>query len=115
MTSNQDKVIILEKVGSQKNLIKIRFLQDMPANQSITYLVAALGKCFKHCYYKIIIDLQQLTHINDNFIATIVEATAKVRREKGDIKIINLPETAKRAISDFNAYMFLSVTTEEQA
>jgi hypothetical protein len=111
---SDDKVIRLEKVGSQKNLIKIVFTQDMAPHQSIQYLIAAFGKCFKHCYYKIILDLQHLSQINNDFIATIVEATAKVRREKGDIKIIHLSEPVEQAISEFNAYMFLSVKSEEE-
>ena len=53
-----------------------------------------------------------MTNIDDldsDFIATIIEATAKVRTKDGDIKIINISEQAEHLLSDFNAYAYLSV------
>ncbi len=112
--ASQEKIVLLEKVGENKDIIKIRFVKDIPPSRSVPYLTAALGKCFQNCFYKIILDLQQLTHVNDRFVATLLEATAKVRRENGDIKLINMTTPVLQAISDFNAYMYFSITSEEE-
>ena len=47
-----------------------------------------------------------------DFVATLIEATAKVRTKDGDVKIINASEQAEQALSAFNAYAYLSVPKE---
>ena len=105
------KVMSLERVGSKSKIVKIKFIKEVPATRSAAYIAAAFNKCFKHSIYKIIIDMENInSSLHNNFIATIIEATTKVRRQKGDIKIINLSELAEQAFTGFNAFSYLTIT-----
>lgn len=106
----EDKKVVLEKVGQNQTIIKIRFTGPMSQKLSTLYLTAALTKCFKNKFYKIILDLAHIDNPSPDFIATLIEATAKVRIKDGDIKIINMSEASKQGLAAFNAYAYLSVT-----
>jgi len=106
---SENKKIILEKLGKNRDVIKIKFLEPLSSKLSTTYLTAAFNKCFKNCYYKIILDMTNIDNPEPDFVATLIEATAKVRTKDGDIKIINISEQAEYLLSDFNAYAYLSV------
>ena len=110
--SVKNRVILLEKVGTNGNIIKIRFNQEISPRRSVAYIAAAFDKCFKNNYFNIILDLGNVPEVSNKFIATIIEATVKVRRKAGDIKIINIPENVKNIVAGFNAYLYLSVESE---
>lgn len=109
--SNDKKIIILERIGQQKDIVKIRFTEEVKSQTSIVYIVAAINKCFQSGYSRLIIDMGQIDLPHNTFIATLIEATSKVRRKAGDIKIINMSEEARNIISGFNALSYLTVET----
>jgi len=104
--------VILEKIGKNRDIVKIKFTKYVIPKLAATYLTAAFNKCFKNNYYKIILDMTHIDIPSHNFIATLIEATAKVRTKDGDVKIINMSEQAERALAVFNAYAYLSVPKE---
>ncbi len=107
------KKIILEKMGRNRDIIKIRFTEHLSPKLATIYLTAAFNKCFKNCYYKVILDMTNVDDPCPNFIATLIEATAKVRSKDGDVKVINITELANQALATFNAYAYLSVPKEQ--
>ncbi|HEX9974242.1 MAG TPA: hypothetical protein VGD14_19390, partial [bacterium] len=90
----ENKKILLEKSGKNRDVIKIKFLEPLSSKLLTTYLTAAFNKCFNNCYYKIILDLTNIDNLEPDFVATLIEATAKVRTKDGDVKIINASEQA---------------------
>jgi len=106
--------IILCKVGKNKDIIKIQFLESLNKRIQHNYLAAAFSKCFKNHFYKIILDMTNLEDISYPFIATLIEATSKVRSKDGDVKIINLSDMAKQSISTFNSYTYLSIAEKKE-
>lgn len=109
----ENKKIVLEKLGKNRDIIKIKFMEPLSGKLLTTYLTAAFNKCFKNCYYKIILDMTNVDNLTPDFVATLVEATAKVRTKDGDVKIINASESAEQAMAAFNAYAYLSVPKED--
>jgi hypothetical protein len=109
---SQNKKIILEKLGKNRDIIKIKFMEPLSSKLLTTYLTAAFNRCFKNCYYKIILDMTNIDDPTPDFVATLIEATAKVRTKDGDVKIINASEQAEQALAAFNAYAYLSVPKE---
>jgi hypothetical protein len=109
---SENKKIILEKLGKNRDIIKIKFLEPLSSKLLTTYLTAAFNKCFNNCYYKIILDLTNIDNLEPDFVATLIEATAKVRTKDGDVKIINASEQAEHALAAFNAYAYLTVPKE---
>lgn len=107
--SNDKKIIVMERVGNQKDIIKIRFTGEKQVQNNVAYIVTAINKCFQGGYSRLIIDMKHIDEQNNNFIATLIEATSKVRRKSGDIKIINLSEHAKQIMAGFNAFGYLTV------
>ena len=107
MTEN--KKIMLKKIGKNKDIIKIQFDHSLPSQELPTYFTAAISKCLNTGFFKIILDMTQVDEPTTKFIATLIEATAKVRTKKGDIKIINLSHQAKQILLSFNAYSYLSI------
>lgn len=112
MNGKQQKVII-DKVGSDGNIVRIKLSEDISQSGEVAYLSAALDKCIKHGFDRIILDLQNIKSACNDFVAQVIEATAKVRRHKGDIKIINLSEETRENMAAFNAYVYLSIESEE--
>ncbi len=112
MTENQK--IILQKIGERKNIVKIRFLEVLNNRVLHLYLAAALNKCFKNKYYKIILDMTNIDEPSHQFIGTLIEATAKVRTKNGDVKIINASDQAKQILSSFNSYSYLNIADKNQ-
>ncbi len=106
------KKIILEKLGKNRDIIKIKFLEPLTSKLLTNYLTAALNKCFRNNFYKIILDMTHIDNPSPDFVATLIEATAKVRTKDGDVKIINISEQAEQLLAAFNAYAYLSVTKE---
>lgn len=106
------KKIILEKSGKNRDIIKIKFLEPLSSKLLTAYLIAAFNKCFKNNFYKIILDMTNINNPAPDFVATLIEATAKVRSKDGDVKIINMSEQAEQALATFNAYAYLSVPKE---
>ena len=111
--SDSKKVVSLERLGNNGKIVKIKFVRDVPPARSATYMAAAFNKCFKHGIYQIIVDMENIKTLKNDFIVTVIEATTKVRRKKGDIKIYNLTESAKQAFAGFNAYSFLTFGSKE--
>ena len=105
----ESKKIILEKLGKDRDIVKIRFLKPVSHKVSTTYLTAAFNKCFRNNFYRIILDMTHIDNPSPDFVATLIEATAKVRTKDGDVKIINISEQAEQALAAFNAYAYLSV------
>lgn len=103
------KAVSLECLSNDEKIIKIVFNKTLAPKKSAAYLIAAIGKCFKHGYYKIIVDMQKIEEPSNYFIAALIESTSKVRRKSGDIKVINLNEGAKQVMAAFNAYYYLSI------
>lgn len=103
------KTVSLECLSNDEKIIKIVFNKTITPTKSTAYLIAAIRKCFKHGYYKIIVDMQKIDAPSNHFIAALVESTSKVRRKNGDIKVINLNEEAKQVMAAFNAYYYLSI------
>ncbi|MFZ5517246.1 MAG: hypothetical protein ACOY90_11445 [Candidatus Zhuqueibacterota bacterium] len=107
--------IVLEKIGQDGSIIKIRFTEPLSAKLAPAYLTAAFNKCFKNKFYKLILDMTNIDDPSQNFISTIIEATAKVRSKEGDVKIINVSPEADLMMSGFNAYAYLSVPKEKES
>ena len=109
----ENKKIVLKKIGKNKDIIKIQFYKSIHQNELHTYFATAISKCFTNDFFKIILDMTNIDEPTSKFIATLVEATAKVRTKKGDVKLINISNQAKQMILSFNAYSYLSVPKTE--
>jgi len=107
--SEDKKIVVLERIGQNKNIVKIRFTRNVNFQQSLKYMIAALSKCFELGYCRIVIDMGQIEATNNDLTATLIEATSKVRKKDGDIKLINLTEQAKQIMAGFSAYSYLSI------
>ena len=111
---SEKQKIVLKKIGKNKDIIKIQFYKSIHQNELHTYLAAAISKCFKNNFYKILLDMTNIDEPTNKFIATLIEATAKVRTKKGDVKIVNITHPAKQMILSFNAYSYLSMPIQSE-
>jgi hypothetical protein len=109
----ESRKLILRKVGKNRDIIKIKFTEAVSPKLATGYLTAAFNQCFQHSFFKIILDMTYIDDPSPTLIATLIEATAKVRSKHGDVKIINVSDSAEQAIADFNAYAYLSVPRED--
>ncbi|NOZ61212.1 MAG: hypothetical protein GXO74_05985 [Calditrichaeota bacterium] len=106
--------IVLRRVGEKSDIIKIQFTATVPTDIADSYLAAAFGKCFKNKFYKIILDMKHIDEPNYRFIATVIEATTKVRSRNGDVKLINVSDAANHTINSFNAYTYLTIDEKKK-
>ncbi len=111
---SETKKIVLKKIGKNKDIIKIQFIESVHQNLLHTFLTAAISKCFRHKFYKILLDMKNIDEPTNQFVATLIEATAKVRSKKGDIKLFNMTKEAKQIVLSFNAYTYLSISKDTE-
>jgi len=69
--------------------------------------------CFEKGICKFIVDLENIEYPSSSLVALLVESTSRARRNKGDVKIVNLPKQTLRKIESFSTTYYLSITEEE--
>ncbi|MEE9165053.1 MAG: hypothetical protein V3U15_02200, partial [Nitrospinota bacterium] len=78
-----DNVVRIPLEGIDDTRIVFQVLQD------------SFEVCFRDSKTRIVVDLQNVQFPTASLIALLVEATSRARRLNGDVKIINLSNSAK--------------------
>lgn len=103
----------IEKFDGDEHVVKI-VLENIQDPQRLTSLLHnSFEICLKKRDFHIILDMQKVHYPTASFIALLVEATSRLRRVNGDVKLINLRQSARNNLATFSPISFLSVEGDE--
>ena len=97
-----DNVVRIPLAGIDDTRIVFQVLQD------------SFEICFRDGKTRIVVDLQNMQFPTASLIALLVEATSRARRLNGDVKIINLSNSAKSNLVTFSPTSYLSLEADEK-
>ena len=109
-----DQLITIDRVGIDNDVVQILLGPgaELPAN--IDQVQKTLSACFERDDFEIILNMVHTKYPSSTFIALLIEATNVARRFGGDIKMINLPLTAKSNFVTFSAKTYLTLVEKEE-
>ncbi len=105
--------VVVESVPGCEGLVRIPLGQVADSHTVVDILRDTFEDCFRRGHTKIILDLAHLTFPSSSLIALLIEATSRARRLNGDVKILNLQNTAKNNLATFSPLTYLSVEGSE--
>jgi len=108
---NKSQIAIVESIHS--NAVKIQLRSDIESNQQIEELQSLFHNHLCGGVSQIVFDMIHVEQPGGQLIAMLISQTAKARRWCGDIKVINLSDTARSYFSLFTPLTYLSIGTEE--
>ncbi|MFQ5638007.1 MAG: ATP-binding protein [bacterium] len=104
---------LIEPIAGSQHVVRIP-LGALSDNQTaVEILKESFRSCFENGQYRIILDLKSINFPSSSLIALLIEATNRVRRLNGDLKIINLSNSAKNNFATFSPLSFLSFEKDE--
>ena len=106
-----EPVVVGERIDA--DVIKFRLADGADPNVAVGELHSSFGRWCKEGIRQFVFDMGNVTHPNGSFIAMLIGATHKARRLGGDLKIINLSETAQNHFSMFTPLTYLSIGLDE--
>ncbi len=108
------KKIAYEPITGFENVVRIP-LEDIDDTHIVLQILQdSFEICFRDGKTRIVVDLQNVQFPTASLIALLVEATSRARRMNGDVKIINLSNTAKSNLVTFSPTSYLSLESEEK-
>ncbi len=108
------KKIAYEPIAGFDNVVRIPLEGVDDTRIVFQVLQDSFEVCFRDSKTRIVVDLQNVQFPTASLIALLVEATSRARRLNGDVKIINLSNSAKSNLVTFSPTSYLSLETEEK-
>ncbi len=109
-----DQLVALERFGLDGNVVQIVLGEGSELPSNISRIQKTFSDCFERDEFEIILNMAKVKYPSSTFIALLIEATNVARRFGGDIKIINLPLTAKSNFVSFSAKTYMSIAQSEE-
>ncbi len=103
----------VESLDVQKKLIRITLTESFNLNQDTTLLYQTIVNLAKIKQLRLLLDIAKITLPNTSFIAFLVEIASMIKRNGGDLYILNLTETARINLVTFSPLSFLRVISSE--
>jgi serine/threonine-protein kinase RsbW len=94
--------------------VKVTLKKDIDPNQCLEELRDLFDRIFESDINLLILDMEFVQFPNASFIAFLIGRTAEIRRNGGDIQIINITETARNHLAMFSSLTYLSVGRQEK-
>ena len=90
-------------------VVHLRISEDVDPNDMLDALYAAFQRDLSNGIDHIVFDMGNVAFPSGSFIALLIAMTIEIRRKGGDLKIINLCETAQNHFSIFTPLTYLSI------
>lgn len=105
---------LVEKIGERAEIVRLRPAAEAGHPSAVAEVHKSFEKCFEKGQYKIVVDMSRVRFPSASFIVTLFEATARARRAGGDVRLVNLTQTAKNNILTFSPLTYLSIDSDER-
>ncbi|MDZ7270742.1 MAG: ATP-binding protein [candidate division KSB1 bacterium] len=105
---------LVEKIGERAEIVRLRPAAEAGHPSAVAEVHKSFERCFERGQYKIVVDMSRVRFPSSSFIVTLFEATARARRAGGDVRLVNLTQTAKNNILTFSPLTYLSIDGDER-
>ncbi len=105
--------VVVEPVPGHERVVRIPLGSVSESQTLVEILRDTFEACFRNGQTKIILDLKDVTFPSTSLIALLIEATSRARRLNGDVKIVNLSNSAKNNLTTFSPLSYLSLEDDE--
>ncbi|MBC7186170.1 MAG: ATP-binding protein [Calditrichaeota bacterium] len=105
---------LVEKIGERAEVVRLRPAAEAGHPSAVAEVHKSFERCFERGQYKIVVDMSRVRFPSSSFIVTLFEATARARRAGGDVRLVNLTQTAKNNILTFSPLTYLSIDSDER-
>lgn len=112
-TTMDDKIIFLERVGIDSDVVQINFGKGAELPSSLSLIEEQLTSCFEKKDVRIILNLASIKYPPAKFIALLIEITHQARCMGGDVKLINVSNSVRNNLVTFSALNYLSIEESE--
>jgi anti-sigma regulatory factor (Ser/Thr protein kinase)/anti-anti-sigma regulatory factor len=109
---NQQLVSVEHPDGSHRTAL-IRLREGLSLHKILPDLEATVDECMARGNVQLILDLKNVQYPTTSFIAFLISATARARRQNGDLKLINVAASARNNLVTFSPLTYLSVEKDE--
>lgn len=94
-------------------LVKLQFEKNSNQQAGLQEVIAAFDDFLADGRRNFIFDLQNVPFPSTSFIAFLITATMRARRAHGDVKLVNVADSAKNNLVTFSPLTYLSVEDHE--
>ena len=105
---------LVEKIGDRAEVVRLRPAAEAGHPSAVAEVQKAFERCFAKGQLKIVVDMSRVRFPSASFIVMLFEATARARRAGGDVRLVNLSQTAKNNIVTFSPLTYLSIDRDER-
>ena len=105
---------LVEKIGDRAEVVRLRPVAEAGHPSAVSEVQQAFEQCLAKGQNKIVVDMARVRFPSSSFIVMLFEATARARRAGGDVRLVNLSQTAKNNILTFSPLTYLSIDTDER-
>lgn len=111
LTKEMGKILI-RRIGQ---VVRISLEKGFDCSSDFKELQEVMEGCFQRGERRLILDMKGVDFPSGSFIAFLIEATSRARKEGGDLRLINLSTKAKNNLISFNPLSYLSVEADEES
>ena len=104
--------ILIQRIGQ---VVKISLRKGFDCSSDLKQLQEVIEGCLQRGGPRLILDMKGIDFPSGSFIASLIEATSRARKEGGDLRLINLSTTAKNNLMSFNPLSYLSVEADQES
>jgi serine/threonine-protein kinase RsbW len=112
--SIDDKIITTENLGIDDDIVQINLEKGAELPSSLPLLDRTFRTCFKKNKTQLMVNMENVKYPPTTFIALLVEVTSQARRLGGDVKLMNLSNSARNNLVTFSATTYLSIEDDEE-
>lgn len=99
----------LAYLGPEKKIVQVTFQENSNYRQLVPHLRSFFQSKLKAGFTQWLFDFDRVTVPNTSLIAFLISATEQARYMGGDVKIINVNDSASNSIVAFNALSYMTV------
>jgi serine/threonine-protein kinase RsbW len=105
--------LAVELIPGHEHVVRIVLAQSGESYEAVRALQKTLRTCLRDGKINFIVDLKDIRYPSTSLIAALIEATSKVRRRNGELKLLNVARSAKNNLATFSPLSYLAVEKDE--
>lgn len=105
--------LIIERIPGYDHVVRIPLTELGSPGETIAGLLKTVESCLRAGKINFIIDLRLVEFPSASLIAGLIEATSKIRRLDGEIKLLNVSRSARNNLATFSPLSYLALEKDE--
>ena len=109
-----NKIVTTQRAGINGDIVQIILGEGAELPNSLHLVEKTFKTCLQKNDVQMIINMAKINFPSTKFIALLLEVTTQARRLGGDVKLINISNSARNNLMTFSAITYLSIEDSEE-